>query len=249
MTESLRPDAATPVQLLAIDTATDRLALAVLHGQRQWTAEEEGGARASSRALPLAFELLAAAGVRARELNAVAFGQGPGAFTGLRTACAIAQGLALGAGCPVIAIDSLLLVAEDARRRGVDVAPVIWVVMDARMDEVYAAAYAFDGALWQTLRAPALWSLPALSAEWQATPPACVAGSALAAFGDRLPTGSARRVVDAEDRAAALAALARAALARGEGVDAALAMPVYVRDKVALTTAERARARADAPAS
>lgn len=249
MTESSRSDAAKPVHLLAIDTATERLAVAVLHGPRQWTAEEEGGARASARALPLIFELLAAAGVGVRQLDAVAFGQGPGAFTGLRTACSIAQGLALGVGCPVIAIDSLLLVAEGARLRDAAYAgSEIWVAMDARMDEVYAGAYAFDVAQWQTRRAPALWTLPALAAAWRAAPPQAVAGSALAAFGERLPMGAARRVDRSTDRAAALASLARAAHARGEGVDAALAMPVYLRDKVALTTAERARSRAGAAA-
>jgi tRNA threonylcarbamoyladenosine biosynthesis protein TsaB len=89
-----------------------------------------------------------------------------------------------------------------------------------------------------------LWTLPALAAAWHDDPPACVAGSALAAFGDRLPVGDARRVDRLRDRAAALARLARSAWARGEGVDAAEALPLYLRDKVALTTAERTAAKA-----
>lgn len=234
--------------LLALDCATERLAVAVVAGDRQWRAEEEGGARASQRALPLAFELLVQAGVQASDLDAVAFGRGPGAFTGLRTACAVAQGLAFGLGRPVLAIDSLALVAEDARAQHAAAGDGVWVAMDARMDEVYAASYRHASGIWQPLHAPALWTLPALVAAWRDSPPACVAGSALAAFGTRLPTGDALAIGCTRDRAAALASLARAAWARGEGVDAALALPLYLRDKVALTTAEREAARAAASA-
>jgi tRNA threonylcarbamoyladenosine biosynthesis protein TsaB len=232
--------------LLALDSATERLVVAVVAGDRQWCAEEEGGARASQRALPLAFELLARAGLEARALDAVAFGRGPGAFTGLRTACAVAQGLAFGLGRPVLAIDSLALVAEDARAQQPAAAHAVWVAMDARMDEVYAACYRHDGGAWTAQQGPALWTLPALAAAWRDAPPACVAGSALAAFGPRLPVGAAWTVPRTRDRAAALASLARAAWARGEGVDAAQALPLYLRDKVALTTAEREAARARA---
>jgi tRNA threonylcarbamoyladenosine biosynthesis protein TsaB len=230
-------------RLLALDTATERMAVAVVAGALDHAAQEEGGARTSQRLLPLAFELLQRAGLGVRDLDAVAFGRGPGAFTGLRTACSVAQGLALGVGCPVLAVDSLAIVAEDARvRHG---ATTLWVAMDARMDEAYAASYAFVDGRWQVRRAPARYTLEALQAAWQDAPPQAVAGSALAAFGARLPTGAARRLDDdaAVDRAAALARLARAAWSQGEAVDAAQALPLYLRDKVALTTAERAAAR------
>jgi tRNA threonylcarbamoyladenosine biosynthesis protein TsaB len=230
--------------LLALDSATERLAVAVVAGQRQWCAEEEGGARASQRALALAFELLDQAGLAPAALDAIAFGRGPGAFTGLRTACAIAQGLAFGLGRPVLAIDSLALVAEDARAQQGAAAEALWVAMDARMDEVYAAQYRWAEGAWQVLRDPALWTLPALAVAWRDDPPGCVAGSALAAFGERLPVGKAQRIDRIHDRAAALARLARGAWARGEGVDAAEALPLYLRDKVALTTAERTAAKA-----
>lgn len=230
--------------LLALDSATERLAVAVVAGERHWCAEEEGGARASLRALPLAFELLAQAGVAPAALDGVAFGRGPGAFTGLRTACAVAQGLAFGLGRPVLAIDSLALVADDASAQHASAADTLWVAMDARMDEVYAAPYRRESGAWVALRAPALWTLPALAAAWREAPPACVAGSALVAFGARLPLGDALRVERVRDRAAALARLARAAWARGELVDAAEALPLYLRDKVALTTAERVAAKA-----
>jgi tRNA threonylcarbamoyladenosine biosynthesis protein TsaB len=237
-----RPPEREP-RLLALDTATERMAVAVVAGAREHVAQEEGGARTSQRLLPLAFELLQCAGLGARDLDAVAFGRGPGAFTGLRTACSVAQGLALGIGCPVLAIDSLALVAEDARLRHGET--VLWVVMDARMDEAYAAPYTFVDGHWRAGRAPALYTLAALQAAWQQQPAPAVAGTALAAFGERLSSGGARRWQDDadSDRAGALARLARAAWAHGEALDAAQALPLYLRDKVALTTAERAAAR------
>ena len=230
------------VRLLALDTATERMAVAVVDGHVQYCAEEVGAALASQRLLPLIFEMLARAGLTLASLDAIVFGRGPGAFTGLRTACSVAQGLAFGAGLPVLAIDSLAIVAEDARAQHGPAAERLWVAMDARMDAVYAAAYrAVDGD-WQLEQAPALWAVESLAQAWlagQGEPPVCVAGSALEAFGARLPTGAALRVPQTKDRAAALARLARSAWQRGEGVDAALALPLYLRDKVASTTAER----------
>jgi tRNA threonylcarbamoyladenosine biosynthesis protein TsaB len=220
------------------------MAVAVVVGQRHWGAEEAGAALSSQRLLPLAFELLAAAGLTLADLDAVAFGRGPGAFTGLRTACSVAQGLAFGAGLPVLPLDSLALYAEDAWAHRGDAAREVWVAMDARMDEIYAAGYRRNGGHWQATHAPALWPVAALAAAWQREPPSCIAGSALAAFADRLPSGAALRVVMPHDRSAALASLARAAWQRGEAVDAALALPLYLRDKVALTTAEREAAAA-----
>ena len=238
MSDSPRTARPSEPRLLALDTATERLCVALVVGERQWVADEAGGALASARVLPLSFELLARAGIDVGGLDAIAFGRGPGAFTGLRTACSVAQGLALGAALPVLPIDSLALVAEDAfAQRG---AAEVWVAMDARMDEVYAAAYRRVDGNWQEAQAPALWALPALLEAWQHRPPACVAGTALVAFGPRLPTGNALRVPATQDRAAALARLARAAWRRGEAVDAAQALPLYLRDKVALTSAERA---------
>jgi tRNA threonylcarbamoyladenosine biosynthesis protein TsaB len=232
----------TAPRLLAIDTATETLAVAVLAQGRTWCAQEPGAAAASQRVLPLAFELLQAAGIAVGELDAVAFGRGPGAFTGLRTACSVAQGLALGLGRPLLALDSLALVAEDARvRHG---ANALWVAMDARMNEVYAGAYRWDQGRWQAERAPALYALPAWQAACAAWPLPAVAGSALDAFGARLECGAAQRLGGMPDRAAALARLAEAAWRQGQAIDAAEGLPLYLRDKVALTTAERARARA-----
>ena len=240
------PQPGPGARLLALDTATESLAIALVHGERTWLAEEPGGALASSRLLPLVFDLLARAELGLSDLDAIAFGRGPGAFTGLRTACSVAQGLAFGAGLPVLSIDSLAVVAEDAFAQCG--AREVGVAMDARMGEIYAAAYRREGEDWRTVQAPALWPLAALAEAWRQDTPACVAGSALEAFGARLPTGAAQRVPRPQSRAAALAQLAGAAWRHGDGQDAALALPLYVRDKVALTVAERDAAKSAAAA-
>jgi tRNA threonylcarbamoyladenosine biosynthesis protein TsaB len=235
------PAAPTPcaARLVAIDTSTERLVLAVGTPAGATTRDEEGGARASARLLPALLELLAEAGLGWPEVAAIAFARGPGAFTGLRAACAVAQGLALGLGRPLLAIDSLQIVADAARAQGAGDA--VTVAVDARIEEVYAARYRHDGERWQTEQPPALWPLAALAARWQVAPPAAVAGSALAAYGERLPLPPVgARWPGPGDRAGALLRLARAAWAAGPRLDAADALPLYLRDKVALTTAERA---------
>lgn len=131
--------------LLALDSSTDTMALALVTPGQTMVFEAAGGAQASARLVPEVQALLARAGLRMAQLDAIAFGQGPGAFTGLRTACAAAQGLAFGLGKPVLAIDSLMLVAEDARGQGAG--DDVWVAMDARIGEIYAAHYRWgDGA-------------------------------------------------------------------------------------------------------
>ncbi len=225
--------------LLAFDTSTDLMSLALVSPQGRRALDSAGGALASAQLVPAVLAMLEEAGCRLAEVDAIAFGCGPGAFTGLRTACSVAQGLALGAGKPVVPVDSLLLVAEDARpQQGGPFS--LWVAMDARMDEIYAAAYDWSAGAWHTVAEPALYSVEALSSRWQAQPPPVVAGSALAVFGERLGLPAAtRRIPQAGSRAQALGRLAEQLWARGVAVDAALALPVYVRDKVAQTTAER----------
>jgi len=229
--------------LLAFDTATEHLSIALAVRGEVFAHEAAGGAQASATLIPSIIALLAKAGVTLRELDAIAFGRGPGAFTGLRTACSVAQGLALGADKPVLPIDTLLAVAEDARggERG---ARRVWVAMDARMNEIYAAQYAFADGHWSVLDAPMLTTPEALGTRWQAESPELIAGSALAAFGERLATHGAHLAPDALPRARAMLPLARALWDAGGAVDAALALPLYVRDKVAQTTVERDAARA-----
>ncbi len=195
-----------------------------------------GGAQSSAALIPAIMGLLAQAGLSLAQLDAIAFGRGPGSFTGLRTACAVAQGLAFGAGIPVLALDTLMAVAEEARHAAG--ATRVVAVLDARMDEVYSAAYVHERGAWRQEGGFLLSSPHAITvaAGW------VLAGNAFTAYGDRLPAADER--IDALPTARALLRLAPAALASGQAVAADQAMPLYIRDKVAQTTEERAAARA-----
>jgi len=247
---SALPVATGPV--LALDTSTETIAAGLHTGHASCTLLAPGGALASVHLLPLLRTLLERAGLGWKDLQAIAFGRGPGAFTGLRTACAVAQGLGYGLARPLLPLDSLLIVAEDARAQaGADAdAFEVGVVMDARMDEVYAARYRWHGERWQVLQEPGLYGLSALAQTWASLPQQALAGSALAAFGSRLvlPTGGPRFEHE-QDRAAALLRLARRAALAGNGVDPAAALPLYLRDRVAQTTAEREAAKVAVAAS
>ena len=231
------------MKVLAFDTSTEALSIAVGCWQggalRMWQHTGPGGAHASATLIPQAMALLVEAGVLLKELDAVAFGAGPGSFTGLRTACAVAQGLAFGAEVPVLPVDTLLAVAEDARHT--HGATQVQAVLDARMDEVYTAAWSHDGTQWHAHGAAAL-SAPQ---DVPVQPGWTLAGNAFAAYGQRLPVAAAR--VDALPTAAAMLRLAPALLAAGHAVPADQALPRYIRDKVAKTTDERAAERAARP--
>ncbi len=225
------------MNLLAFDTSTETLSVAVswtTGGQVRVVAHVgEGGREASATLIPAVQALLAQAGLGLGTLDAIAFGRGPGSFTGLRTACAVAQGLALGVGCPVLPVDTLLAVAEEARHQ--HGSTEVLAALDARMDEVYACAYAHDGVRWQArgdvrVGKPESLQLPA---------GAVLAGNVEAAYGARLPGP----VLSALPTATAMLRLAPALLAAGAAVPADQALPLYVRDKVAQTTAEREAAR------
>ena len=229
--------------LLAIDSSTEVMALALSCDGERHVFEGEGGAQASARLLPELLALLQRAGCPLHSIDAIGFGRGPGAFTGLRSACSVAQGLALGADKPVLALDSLMLVAQDALDELGAAAADCWIAMDARMGEVYAARYHWNDGHWQTLVPPMLCSPEDLNARWAQEPPRCVAGSALGVFGERLLCAEAVRHAAARSRAHALARLAEVAWREGATLDAALALPLYLRDKVAQTTAEREAAQ------
>ncbi|WP_306567459.1 tRNA (adenosine(37)-N6)-threonylcarbamoyltransferase complex dimerization subunit type 1 TsaB [Aquabacterium sp.] len=248
---------AAPV-LLALDTAIDRVHAALAVGAAVQALDLPGGAQASAQLLPALQGLLRDAGLTWSDLDAIAFGSGPGAFTGLRTACSVTQGLALGADCPVIVLDTLMAVAEDARQQAPqDCAPgdTVWVLQDARMEELYVGAFTWDGADWQVAQAAQLWPLTEPIARWaqvsqDTAKDLHLCGNALQAYPDRFatlwPLGVTVMGETAAPRGGALLALAQRAWARGDTVDVALALPRYVRDKVAQTTAER-RAIAQAP--
>nr|WP_259371834.1 tRNA (adenosine(37)-N6)-threonylcarbamoyltransferase complex dimerization subunit type 1 TsaB [Caldimonas mangrovi] len=226
----------SPATLLAIETATETMSVGVAVGDRVLSEESAGGAQASARLLPVVLNLLeAAGGLRVQDLDAIAFGRGPGAFTGLRTACSVTQGLAFGAGRPVLPVDTLLVVAEAAR--AADAGHEVWAALDARMDEIYAARYRFDGLDWHTVHPPALYSAEALSQRLACEGGDCVAGNALLVHG--LQVGTMNTLPHAGPHAGALIELGRAAWRRGEALDPALALPLYIREKIALTTAER----------
>lgn len=236
--------------LLALDSSTEIMALALTSPAGRWLFEAEGGPQASARLVPETLALLARAGLSLADVDAIGFGCGPGAFTGLRAACAVAQGLAFGAGKPVLSVDSLMLVAEAARQQAEAAGEVwpesIWVAMDARMGEIYAALYVCKKGVWSTLIGPALYTPAGLLEAWVLRPPTGVAGSALTVFAEQLALADSpacRLWPRADSRAAALAALTAQAWEAGAQLDAAEAMPVYVRDKVAQTTAERLAAR------
>ncbi len=139
------------MNLLAFDTSTEILHVAVQRGAAASHAPLEhtgpGGAQASATLIPAIHALLAQAGLGLADLDAIVFGRGPGSFTGLRTACSVAQGLAFGSGVPVLAVDTLLAVAEDAYHR--EGAQQVVALLDARMDEVYFAAYEREAGRWR----------------------------------------------------------------------------------------------------
>lgn len=224
------------MNLLAFDTSTETLrAAAQRSGMDAVEEEAAGGALSSAALLPLLQSLLSRAGLALRDLDAIVFGQGPGSFTGLRTACSVAQGLAFGAGVPVLGIDTLLAVAEDARSRSG--ASRVVALLDARMGEIYMGHYIHDGAAWQRDGDIVLARPDAARVPQGFT----LAGNAFGLYSEVLPQDCPR--VEAVPSATAMLRIAPARIAAGGAHDAAQALPVYIRDKVAQTTEERAQAR------
>lgn len=257
------PPISLPLRLLAIETSTDRMSVAVGDG----SAEDEpfrysgpGAAQSSANLLPTVRQLLSEAGWSLAELSAVVFARGPGSFTGLRTACAVTQGLAYGAkaqgregGIPVLPIDTLLAVAEEGRwlneQAGRGAPEVIVAMLDARMTEVYVAVYAVRNRCVVTapLQAPRLCAPSDLAAFLLTVPGASkpgtlLTGNAFETYSDAL-VGLQGQQQAAWPTATALLRLASGLLDEGFAVAAHEAMPLYVRDKVAQTTDERERLR------
>lgn len=217
------------MRFCAFETATDWCSVALwLEGEVR-SLEQRAPNGHAELALPMLERLLAGAGLGAGGLQAVAFGAGPGAFTGLRIACGLAQGIAFARDLPVIGVSTLEAMAEESG------AARVVACLDARMGEVYHAALDRQGGRWREV-VPARCTRPADFAP----PPGegwIGCGNGFAAYG---PMGMARVLPEVHPTAAAVARLAAPRLAAGEGVDAALAAPNYVRDKVAFTRAELA---------
>ena len=249
------------MRLLAFDTSTDTMSIAVgrtVEGEtRVWQRTGAGGAQASARLIPVILDLMAQAGLAFTDLDAIAFGRGPGAFTGLRTACSVAQGLGFGAQrtngggpVPLLPVDTLQTLAEEARHQYAPGGTPLRVlsVLDARMDQIYAAAYAFDGRHW-TQHGDYLLERPeGLSGQFAwLTPGGLLAGNVFSVYGDRLAHGAELARIDALPTASAMLRLAPALLAAHHAVSPELALPLYIRDKVAQTSRERAAAKAASP--
>lgn len=231
------------MNLLAFDTSTERMSIALQRGTGAtatlWQHSAAGGALTSTHLIPEIQRLMAQAQLGFDALDAIVFGAGPGSFTGLRTACSVAQGLAFGAAVSVLPVDTLLAVAEDARvQLGSPAVLSVTAVLDARMDELYAASYKFESGVWIKTKGYSLIH----PEDWVSDGVEVLAGNVFATYGQRLNDAGAQRV-DALPTAVAMLRLAPALLAAGAAVSAEQALPTYIRDKVAQTTQERAAAK------
>ena len=228
---------------LVMDTSTEVVSLAVARGEQVYTQTLPGAAQSSALLIPGCMQLLDQAGLRLQELDGFVFGRGPGSFTGLRTACAVTQGFAFAVDKPVLPVDTLLAVAEQTRldlqgTHGTTPLTVL-ALLDARMNEIYMALYRWTPeAGWQNLLP--LQVAPQLPDDLPSD--TVVAGNAVQVYPERMPAGL--RTHMALPTAQAMLGLAPALWAAGQAVPAEQAMPLYIRDKVAQTTAEREAAKA-----
>lgn len=225
--------------ILAIETSSEMASCALLRGDTVIARESSGVRTHSQSILPMVQELLAEAGIGLKQCDAIAFGAGPGSFTGVRTACGIAQGLAYGAGLPVLPLITLEAMAVACR--ALHGATDVLAVLDARMGEVYWAQYRYDGAVgaWRALAAPVLCA-PAAVAPLAVDGSLAACGNGLSAYPDAFHAQAfGASYPDIMPHAAQLAPLGRDALAAGQGVAAAAAQPLYLRNKIAYTSAER----------
>lgn len=223
------------MKLLALETSTEYCSVALWQDGALLAQRELVGQKHSERLIAMLDELLKTAGVSLVQLDGIAFGHGPGSFTGVRIACGVAQGLALGADLKVCGISTLLALAEASGHDKVIAA------LDARMNEFYLAVYEKLQGDWQSVSEPRLCKLddaPIVMGEnWHGVGSGfAVNHSALAArYAGQLATVNA----DAVPEASAIARLAALEFAAGQARDAAHALPVYLRDKVAFKTVER----------
>jgi tRNA threonylcarbamoyladenosine biosynthesis protein TsaB len=224
-------------RILAIDTATEVCSAALLADGVVTARIEAVGQRHSERALPLVDALLRERGLALADLDCIAFGAGPGSFTGLRIACGLAQGLAWGAGKPVIGVGNLQALA--ARALADPSVQRVLCAIDARMQEAYCAVYERDqGGAPREVLPPQLARAADLAA--LAAGADTVAGDALSVFAPAWHgVAAARRLPQLRADAADIVRLAATPSLQARAVAAAAAAPLYVRDRVALTTAER----------
>jgi tRNA threonylcarbamoyladenosine biosynthesis protein TsaB len=234
-----------PANILAIECSTDVMQLALRVGAQVLTHTGVGGAQTSHSLLPQIRLLMQQASLKFEQLDAIAFGRGPGSFTGLRSACAVAQGLGFAAGVKLLPVDTLAVLAQAARtHESIPTATQVLAVLDARMDEVYVGRYAFNSCLRNEYAGYSPISPQKLGPEAIGAASLWVT-NAYQAYASLWcePLRQLPRV-DATPSASAMLELAPHLIEAGHLVDAAQALPLYSRDKVALTTQEREAAKA-----
>jgi tRNA threonylcarbamoyladenosine biosynthesis protein TsaB len=231
----------TMMKLLAIESSTETLSLALQVDSGLRTFDEVTGPAASQRILPEIQRLLTEADVKLAALDGIVYGTGPGAFTGVRVAVGVAQGLAFGASLPVVGISSVLAVAESTRQ--ITQAEKVIVCLDARMGEIYHAVLIWQTGVWQELSTPLVCKpqdAPAVEgSDWVG------AGSGWRVFEQTLSEKYAGQLLgihpDMMPQASSMLALAQPLFTAGHTQSAQEAAPLYVRNRVALTAAERAQ--------
>jgi len=223
------------MKILALETSTEFCSVALLAGEEIDARETRAGQKHSELLLPMIDALLRAHGVALRELTGIAFGQGPGSFTGLRIACGVVQGLAFGAGLPVVGIGTLFAMAAATR------AERVVCCVDARVRECYHAAYERDGEGWRAVHDPSVCAPAAVPALPGSGWLAC--GNGFAVYGDVLIEQYKGQLAgvdaDAVPHARDIALLAAPYFESGDTLSAEQAAPLYLREKVALRIDER----------
>ncbi len=225
--------------ILAIETSSEIASAALLRDNLIISRQTSGVMNHSQAVLPMVQSLLQEAGITLADCAAIAFGSGPGSFTGVRTACGVVQGLAFGAGLPVIPVVTLLALAEAQREAGA--ARNVLCALDARMGEVYWAQYRYDEQhdVWHTVIAPTL-SAPAL-VQPDDTEGLVLAGNGFAAYADQFSLTATLLALaqNTNPSAHAVARIAHTEFVAGRVHKPADAQPLYLRNKIALTSAER----------
>ncbi|WP_421204933.1 tRNA (adenosine(37)-N6)-threonylcarbamoyltransferase complex dimerization subunit type 1 TsaB [Aeromonas sp. 601027] len=221
------------LKILAVDTATEACSAALLVGDKLFSRWEEAPRDHTRKILPMVQAVLEDAGISLSDLDAIAFGRGPGSFTGVRIGISVAQGLAFGAGVPLIGISTLAAMAQGAYR--LDGAEQVLTAIDARMNEVYFGRYELiDGRM--QLVGDEVVSEPAalVDARGKLTGPVTCVGTGFETYGETL-SGLADELAVSQVRFPAaedMLPLARDAWLAGEAVPVEQATPVYLRDKV-----------------